>query len=191
MRVLYLDYTNAIGLGGGQRSVSLLVRHLNRERYQPLVACPPDEKMREILDPSVRVLDLNLPARFRSVSRNDASILGLPATASHLWSTVQQLKKMVASERIERRFAKCGPSVLPRSREPGSIFPSCMGSRWAGRIHLPVTASRITRQPLRAFAAASTNSATTASSSSRNDTAASRIVSAKATLVCRQKPMTW
>ncbi|MCC6536265.1 MAG: glycosyltransferase family 4 protein, partial [Bryobacterales bacterium] len=101
MRVLYLDYTNAIGLGGGQRSLNLLMRHLSRARYEPVLACPPDEKLREILDPTVRVLDLNLPARFRSVSRNDASLLHLPATASHLWGTVQQLKKMVAAERID------------------------------------------------------------------------------------------
>lgn len=101
MRVLYLDYTNAIGLGGGQRSLNLLVRHLDRQRFEPVVACPPGEKIREILDPGVRVYDLDLPARFRQLSRNQTSLFDLPAAASLLWGTVRNLKKIIAGERIE------------------------------------------------------------------------------------------
>lgn len=101
MRVLYLDYTNDIGLGGGQRSLNLLVRHLDRERFQPVVACPPDEKLREILDPGVQVCDLNLPARFRRLSRNSASLFDVPAAASFLWGTIRSLRKIVADEGID------------------------------------------------------------------------------------------
>lgn len=101
MRVLYLDYTNSIGLGGGQRSLSLLVRHLDRGRFEPVVACPPGEKLREILDPSVPVRDLILPESFSRISRTSATLLNLPAAMGRLWGTVRRLKAVVSEERID------------------------------------------------------------------------------------------
>ena len=73
MRILYLDYTNKIGLGGGQRSLALLLRHLRKREFQPLLACPAEEQLLDRLDPDIPVVPLALPERFRSLSRDQAS----------------------------------------------------------------------------------------------------------------------
>lgn len=101
MRILYLDYTNAIGLGGGQRSLSLLVRYLDRARFQPLVACPPDEKLRELLDRDVPVLPLPMEARFRQLSRDQTCWSRLPGAAAMAVSTVSHLRRLIRREQIE------------------------------------------------------------------------------------------
>jgi len=101
MRVLFLDYTNSIGLGGGQRSLSLLVRHLDRSRFQPVVGCPPGERLREILDPGIPVRDLVLPPEFARISRADANWIRVPAAAGRLWGTVRSLREIVSRDRID------------------------------------------------------------------------------------------
>lgn len=68
-RVLFLDYTNGIGLGGGQRSLQLLLEELDRDRFEPVLACPGDEQLLRRIPAGVRVFPLDLPPEFRSLSR--------------------------------------------------------------------------------------------------------------------------
>lgn len=68
-RVLFLDYTNGIGLGGGQRSLQLLLHQLDRERYHLSLACPPDEELLGGVPPHVDVHPIELPEGFRTLSR--------------------------------------------------------------------------------------------------------------------------
>jgi len=68
-RVLFLDYTNGIGLGGGQRSLQLLLDQLDRERYHLSLACPRGEQLLDGLPPDVEVHPIELPQEFRSLSR--------------------------------------------------------------------------------------------------------------------------
>ena len=101
MRILFLDYTNGIGLGGGQRSLSLLVRHLPQDRYQPIVASPPGERLRQLMPPSALLLDLPLPPAFADVDRFTggglAYLRGLTAAAS----TVAALRRLIVTNRID------------------------------------------------------------------------------------------
>ena len=101
LRILFLDYTNGIGLGGGQRSLSLLVRHLPRDRYQPIVACPPGERLRQLMPASAALLDLPLPHAFAGVNRFTGGGLsylrGLTAAAT----TIASLRRLIVTHRID------------------------------------------------------------------------------------------
>jgi len=97
--VLYLDYTNAIGLGGAQRSLSLLIRHLDRSQYRPVVGCSADEQLRELLPSEVDVRDLVLPASFRTVSRYESPWGRLPKLLTASAKAVTMVKQMIAQER--------------------------------------------------------------------------------------------
>ncbi len=101
LRILFLDYTNGIGLGGGQRSLSLLIRHLPRDRYQPLIACPPGEQLRKLIPPSVPLLDLPLPPAFASVNRFTGGGLAYARGVASAVSTVAALRKLIAAQRID------------------------------------------------------------------------------------------
>lgn len=68
-RVLFLDYTNGIGLGGGQRSLQLLLEELDRDRFEPMLACPSGEQLLNRVPEGVKVYPLELPEEFRALSR--------------------------------------------------------------------------------------------------------------------------
>jgi glycosyltransferase involved in cell wall biosynthesis len=97
--VLYLDYTNEIGLGGAQRSLSLLVRHLDRSCYRPVVGCPPDEQLRTLLSYEVPVHDLLLPDSFRGVSRYESPWTRLPNLLAGCGRAIAAVKEMLHVER--------------------------------------------------------------------------------------------
>lgn len=101
LRILFLDYTNGIGLGGGQRSLSLLLRHLPRDRYQPLIACPPGEQLRSLVPPSVPLLDLPLPEAFASVNRFAGGPIAYARGLGAAWSSVAALRGLIAEQRID------------------------------------------------------------------------------------------
>lgn len=93
-RILFLDYTNGIGLGGGQRSLQLLLHQLDRDRYHLSLACPPDEELLRGVPPHVDVYPLALPEEFRTLSRRSsdwrnllASVPGMCALRRQ-WSTL-------------------------------------------------------------------------------------------------------
>ena len=100
-RILYLDYTNNIGLGGGQRSLALLVRHLPRARFEPLVGCPPGEQLIGILDPGITVLPLELAGRFRSVSRWEISPMTAAPALATAWDAVRRLREIIRCQKID------------------------------------------------------------------------------------------
>jgi len=72
-RILFLDYTNGIGLGGGQRSLQLLLEELDRDRFEIALACPGGERILDSLPSDIRVYPLDLPERFRALSRRGGS----------------------------------------------------------------------------------------------------------------------
>jgi len=94
-RILYLDYTNDIGLGGGQRSLALLLRHLDRSRFQPVLACPAGERCRELMDPDIPFLDLELANRFRKLNRHQTNWPRLVAAAAGSLSSVRRLRGLM------------------------------------------------------------------------------------------------
>ncbi|MFN7925811.1 MAG: glycosyltransferase family 4 protein [Bryobacteraceae bacterium] len=100
MRVLFLDYTNSIGLGGGQRSLSLLLERLGGTRYRPMLACPPGEQMLGLVGDQVPVFPLPLGAGFRTLSRFDASWRRIPRAAVSSLAAVGRLRSIVASEAV-------------------------------------------------------------------------------------------
>ncbi|MBK5291187.1 MAG: glycosyltransferase family 4 protein [Acidobacteriia bacterium] len=94
-RILYLDYTNKIGLGGGQRSLALLLRNLDRAFFEPVVACPAGERFRQLVDPSVRIVELDLGRRFKELSRFSAGWTSLPGAVASSWSAVCRLRSLI------------------------------------------------------------------------------------------------
>jgi glycosyltransferase involved in cell wall biosynthesis len=101
LRILFLDYTNGIGLGGGQRSLALLIRHLPRDRYEALIACPPGERLRSLMPPSAPLLDLPLPAAFATANRFAGGPFTYAGGLASAVSTIALLRRMIATERID------------------------------------------------------------------------------------------
>lgn len=100
VRILFPDYTNGIGLGGGQRNLALLLRHLPRDRYDPVIACPPGELLREILPAGVRVLDLALSPEFTSASRFGVWPAAYAKAMATSLAAIRNLRRLLISERI-------------------------------------------------------------------------------------------
>jgi glycosyltransferase involved in cell wall biosynthesis len=98
--ILYLDYTNRIGLGGGQRSLALLLRHLDRSRFLPLIACPSGERFRQMLDSSVPVFDLELRRGFSTLSRHQTGLMRLPGLLAGSLPAVRQLRDLLDRRRV-------------------------------------------------------------------------------------------
>ena len=101
VRILFLDYTNGIGIGGGQRSLALLVRHLPPDRYHPLVACPPGEQLRDLIPPGVPVFDLPLPPAFTAANRFLGTPLAYARALSGVSSTVARLRRLLITQQID------------------------------------------------------------------------------------------
>jgi hypothetical protein len=78
-RILFLDYTNGIGLGGGQRSLQLLFEELDRNRFELMLACPEGEEILDRIPSGVQVYPIEVPAPFRSLSRRGGGWPDLPA----------------------------------------------------------------------------------------------------------------
>ena len=101
VRILFLDYTNGIGIGGGQRSLALLIRHLPRDRYQPIVACPPGERFRELVPPSVPTFDLPLSPAFTAANRVAGAPLSYARALASVSSTATGLRRLLSTQQID------------------------------------------------------------------------------------------
>ena len=112
LRILFLDYTNGIGLGGGQRSLALLIRYLPRDRYEPLIACPPGERLRDLMPPPVPILDLPLPAAFASANRFSGGGFTYARGLASAVSTAATLRRMALWPRLNCSELQC--SVMCR-----------------------------------------------------------------------------
>jgi glycosyltransferase involved in cell wall biosynthesis len=139
-RILYLDYTNNIGVGGGQRSLALLIRNLDRHPYQPVLSCPPDEGLLDLVDRNVEFAPLRLPDRFRSLSRLEAGTFRLAAAAAGAWSTVVLLARIIRDRRIALvhannlkmlLLAAAAAPQIPRIWHVRDIFPATPAVRRA------------------------------------------------------------
>jgi len=95
LKILYLDYTNGIGLGGGQRSLALLLRHLPRHRFEPMLACPAGEVLRTIAPQDVPVFELPLGRRFLGMSRQSAGIGGFPLALAGGCAAATRVREIV------------------------------------------------------------------------------------------------
>jgi glycosyltransferase involved in cell wall biosynthesis len=131
-RILYLDYTNNIGLGGGQRSLSLLVRYLDRRRYEPVVAVPAGERVLELIGADVARFELPLPEAFRSISRDGARGLRLARAAGSVWPAVRAVRsianqahaRVIHANNLKMLFlAAAARPDLPRLWHVRDIFP--------------------------------------------------------------------
>ncbi|MCC6292977.1 MAG: glycosyltransferase family 4 protein [Bryobacterales bacterium] len=82
LRILFLDYTNGIGLGGGQRSLQLLLEEIDRDRFELLLACPEGEELLSRIPHGITTYPLALPAGFRGLSRRGSGwwqvVAGMP-----------------------------------------------------------------------------------------------------------------
>ncbi|MEZ5399628.1 MAG: glycosyltransferase family 4 protein [Bryobacteraceae bacterium] len=131
-RILYLDYTNSIGLGGGQRSLSILVHNLDRGRFEPMVAVPPGEKILELISPEVARFELPLSGGFRGMSRNEvrgwralaAGISALPAAVAVRRLALAQKVKLIHANNLKMLLlAAAACPGLPRFWHVRDIFP--------------------------------------------------------------------
>jgi glycosyltransferase involved in cell wall biosynthesis len=98
-RILFLDYTNGIGLGGGQRSLQLLLEELDPSRFEPVLVCPPGERLLEMIPGHVRVRELPLPQGFRGLSRRGADWGAVCATLPSLRRAAARLRSILQDER--------------------------------------------------------------------------------------------
>jgi glycosyltransferase involved in cell wall biosynthesis len=98
-RILFLDYTNGIGLGGGQRSLQLLLEELDSSRFEPVLVCPPGERLIELIPGHVRVRELPLPHGFRGLSRRGAGWGAVCATLPSLRRAAARLRSILQDER--------------------------------------------------------------------------------------------
>jgi len=75
IRVLYIDHAEA--LGGAERSLLLLLKHLDRDRFQPLLACNPGPLAEAAAALDVPVIPVEMP-------RIRGEVLG-PLRLAWLW----------------------------------------------------------------------------------------------------------
>lgn len=92
MKILYLDHAPL--LGGAERSLLVLLRHLDRERFEPLLACPPDSTLaQEAGKLGVRVAPARMP-----VVRGIRNPLALTL---RLWGGAAALARLIRHERVD------------------------------------------------------------------------------------------
>ncbi len=98
-RIHFLDYTN--GIGGGQRSLASLIRHLPRERYQPIMACQPGERFRDLIPPAVPSFDLPLSPAFAAANRLAGAPLSYAHALAGVSSTLAGLRRLLSTRQID------------------------------------------------------------------------------------------
>ena len=97
-RVLFLDCTNGIGVGGGQRSLQLLLEELD-PRFEPILACPPRERLLDGIPRHVRAIPLPLPGEFQALSRRHTGWRSAFGALPDLGQTVAHLRDILRRER--------------------------------------------------------------------------------------------
>lgn len=86
-RVLYVDHAQA--LGGAEHSLLLLLKHLNRQRFQPLLACTGDHLAQRAAGMGVPVYPVPMP-RLR----------GQPGAMLNLWRGARALASVIRRQRV-------------------------------------------------------------------------------------------
>jgi glycosyltransferase involved in cell wall biosynthesis len=79
----------------------LLIRHLPRERYEPVVACPPGEQLRELIPAPVPVLDLPLTATFVTANRFSGNAMTYARGLASSLSAVVALRRLIESHHVD------------------------------------------------------------------------------------------
>jgi hypothetical protein len=78
----------------------LLLRNLDRSRYKPMVACPPDERLLDFVEPDVDVRSLVLPRQFRSLSRRRAGFIGSVLGSFACVPAILRLRRIIIREHV-------------------------------------------------------------------------------------------
>ena len=124
LRILFLDYTNGIGLGGGQRSLQLLLEEMDRDRFELVLACPRDEQILRGIPNDVRVHPLDLPAQFRSLSRRGGRWTQVLASLPGICSLRRSWAALVRQSRPDLIHANnLKMLLLAAAAQPGSRVP--------------------------------------------------------------------
>ena len=96
--ILYLD--SGSGIGGGQRSLLLLLNRLDRERFTPFVGCLGDSAFAaEVGKTAARVIPLSLPAAHNKTDKVKRF------TFRDLFEDFRQLRVIVELHRVVKRHA--------------------------------------------------------------------------------------
>ena len=96
--ILYLD--SGSGIGGGQRSLLLLLNRLDKERFTPFVGCLGDSTFAaEVEKTAARVIPLSLPAAHNKTDKVKRF------TFRDLFEDFQQLRVIVELHRVVKRHA--------------------------------------------------------------------------------------
>lgn len=100
-------------MGGAEKSLFLLVNHLDPSHFSPLVMCPVDSKLRESLDPLIRTVDFP----FRPVQKNLLVILRYVfATLFLLPGLIRWIKKadidLIHCNSVQARLGFLIPGLL-------------------------------------------------------------------------------
>lgn len=104
--ILYVDHARA--LGGAEQSLLLLLRHLDRERFQPLLACPPGALAEAARALGVTVLPVALP-RLRG---EPAALLRLAATSTALANAARHAGAALVHCNVLRAAVYAVPAAL-------------------------------------------------------------------------------
>lgn len=120
IKILYLDHAPL--MGGAERSLLVLLRHLDRERFEPLLACPPDSTLaQEAAKLGVRIIPARMPV-VRGVNNplNLTLRLGMGATA---------LARLIRRERVSIVHAN-----VMRAAIYGALAARMSGARYVWHV---------------------------------------------------------
>ena len=97
--ILYLD--SGSGIGGGQRSLLLLLKYLDKARFSPVVGCLPDSALAaEVRKAEHTVIPLNLPEPHEKTDIHRRFTFGDLISDLGFIATVLQLLRVIKEKRI-------------------------------------------------------------------------------------------
>lgn len=150
LRILFLDYTNGIGLGGGQRSLQLLLEEIDQDRFEPVLACPEGEELLGRIPLGIATYPLVLPTVFRGLSRRGSGLWQALAGLPGFCSLRRSWARLVASVRPDVIHANNLKMLLIAA----AAAPESRAARlWHVRDILPRTAMTETLKQIGARAA--------------------------------------
>jgi len=101
-KILYLNPSSR--LGGAEKSLLDLLRHLNREKYRPIISCPAQGRfVQELQKIGVEIAIIPYDRRILNLSRSENSHHLFLLTQSFWWlmPTILALKRLVKDEAVD------------------------------------------------------------------------------------------
>ena len=98
-KILFLD--NGFGIGGGQRSLLLLLKHLDKTQFSPIVGCLPDSALAaEAHKAEHPVIPLNLPEPHQKTDIHDRFTFGDLIGDLRYIAVIHQLLRVIREKRV-------------------------------------------------------------------------------------------